>query len=600
VKAAQRFLRALEGTGDLPRSDDPLERLFRDALPAVRLELGEVEGDDPTGRLLADVPAAVAALRERRRVTVETPPADPITEPAREILFTSNVLLGLPLAPEHHAALAELPADVAQVVRAASATEQRHWFDHPIPIGVEPEANELVQGLRGLDEAAAAEGADRLTVVLSVSVTHPALREIARPYVEATLGLVPPLRTLDVVVVSEDDARGLVSQVLRPAIERWAPGTQNDARTLDVVGVDGAYGRHYSFLKAVAALWHVFVDPRVRATFKFDLDQVFPQRELLAETGRMALEHLANPDWGAMGRDGRNRPIELGMLAGALVNERDIGGGLFTPDVPIPPAPSRPSEALFYPVLPQAVSTRAEMQARDDDGPIERIHVTGGTTGIRVDALRRHRPFTPSWIGRAEDQAYMLSALGGAAPRLAYLHAPGLIMRHDKEAYAGLAIEAAHVGKLIGDDVRILEFTAYARAIERTRGVPFAATKALLDPFTGAFVSRTPVATTLRRFAHRIVEQHAAGKVEDAEAYARIGARRLAEALDATRDIDAYAARIEAERRQWHAVYDALDGLDAAVAAGDPTALDLRDRGRALLDGWRAHRRTDAEPADLA
>jgi hypothetical protein len=240
------------------------------------------------------------------------------------------------------------------------------------------------------------------------------------------------------------------------------------------------------------------------------------------------------------------------------------------------------------------------MQARDDDGPIERIHVTGGTTGIRVDALRRHRPFTPSWIGRAEDQAYMLSALGGAAPRLAYLHAPGLIMRHDKEAYAGLAIEAAHVGKLIGDDVRILEFTAYARAIERTRGVPFAATKALLDPFTGAFVSRTPVATTLRRFAHRIVEQHAAGKVEDAEAYARIGARRLAEALDATRDIDAYAARIEAERRQWHAVYDALDGLDAAVAAGDPTALDLRDRGQALLDGWRAHRRTDAEPADLA
>jgi hypothetical protein len=600
VKAAQRFLRALEGTGDLPRSDDPLERLFRDALPAVRLELGEVEGDDPTGRLLADVPAAVAALRERRRVTVETPPADPITEPAREILFTSNVLLGLPLAPEHHAALAELPADVAQVVRAASATEQRHWFDHPIPIGVEPEANELVQGLRGLDEAAAAEGADRLTVVLSVSVTHPALREIARPYVEATLGLVPPLRTLDVVVVSEDDARGLVSQVLRPAIERWAPGTQNDARTLDVVGVDGAYGRHYSFLKAVAALWHVFVDPRVRATFKFDLDQAFPQRELLAETGRMALEHLANPDWGAMGRDGRNRPIELGMLAGALVNERDIGRGLFTPDVPIPPAPSRPSEALFYPVLPQAVSTRAEMQARDDDGPIERIHVTGGTTGIRVDALRRHRPFTPSWIGRAEDQAYMLSALGGAAPRLAYLHAPGLIMRHDKEAFAGDAIAAAHVGKLIGDDVRILVFSAYADAAasdaaasdRRTPagpdgGLDRAAIGRLLDPFTGGFVSDVPVSLVLARLAMRTLRMLADGEIDDGRRYALDGARRLAEVLDATAEPDRVAERLAGERRAWDAVYDALDALEIGLAAGDERARALQARATAIIDACR-------------
>ena len=110
------------------------------------------------------------------------------------------------------------------------------------------------------------------------------------------------------------------------------------------------------------------------------------------------------------------------------------------------------------------------------DGPtacIERVHVTGGTNGILVDALRRHRPFTPSFVGRAEDQAYLLSVLGrpgdrgadGSTPRLAYVHAAGLIMRHDKEAFAGEAIAAAEAGKLLGDDVRILQFSAYAGAI---------------------------------------------------------------------------------------------------------------------------------------
>ncbi len=131
---------------------------------------------------------------------------------------------------------------------------------------------------------------------------------------------------------------------------------------------------------------------------------------------------------------------------------------------------------MFFSALPQAISTRAEMMERYD-GPaidgvgraLERIHVTGGTNGIRVDALRRHRPFTPTFVGRAEDQAYILSTLGRPGPRLAYAHAAGLIMRHDKDAFAGEAIAAAHVGKLIGDDVRILVFSAYADAAARRR-----------------------------------------------------------------------------------------------------------------------------------
>ena len=106
------------------------------------------------------------------------------------------------------------------------------------------------------------------------------------------------------------------------------------------------------------------------------------------------------------------------MIAGALVNEADLHRSLFTPDVQFPARPPSPEEHFFFSTLPQALSTEAEMMARYDgsglDGRrkcIERIHVTGGTNGILIDSWRRHRPFTPTFIGRAEDQAYILSAL---------------------------------------------------------------------------------------------------------------------------------------------------------------------------------------------
>ena len=102
------------------------------------------------------------------------------------------------------------------------------------------------------------------------------------------------------------------------------------------------------------------------------------------------------------------------------------------------------------------------MTQRASDGKIEciqRIHGTGGTNGILVDSLRKHRPFTPSLIGRAEDQSYILSVLMNPGEKLAYVHKDGLIMRHDKEAFAADAIKAASFGNLIGDYIRTLYFS---------------------------------------------------------------------------------------------------------------------------------------------
>ena len=228
--------------------------------------------------------------------------------------------------------------------------------------------------------------------------------------------------------------------------------------------------------------------------------------------------------------------------------------------------------------------------------------MTGGTNGILVDALRRHRPFTPSFVGRAEDQAYLLSVLGPSdapigerpEPRLAYAHAAGLIMRHDKEAFAGEAMAAAEAGKLIGDDVRILQFSALARVITRTAegetidaGWQAArAVKAILDPFTGCFVSRLPVTVVMLRFALRLVQAFDDGRGTLGLEMAEIGARRLDEALDFTNG-DALRNVVERERAAWSDFYDVLDALEGAIAAGDAFAIDIREQAREIVTGAR-------------
>ena len=169
------------------------------------------------------------------------------------------------------------------------------------------------------------------------------------------------------------------------------------------------------------------------------------------------------------------------------------------------------------------------------------MHVTGGTNGILVDALRRHRPFTPSFVGRAQDQAYLLSVLGvrhaalgdRPGPRLAYAHAAGLIMRHDKDAFAGEAMAAAEAGKLIGDDVRILQFSALARSMAGSAAGQTTdagwqaarAVKAILDPFTGCFVSRLPVTVVMLRFALRLAQAFDDGRGTLGLELAEIGAQ---------------------------------------------------------------------------
>ncbi|MEO1299460.1 MAG: hypothetical protein AAFW75_27530, partial [Cyanobacteria bacterium J06636_16] len=413
----------------------------------------------------------VAQLRAKRTVTISELNPDPIQNPAKQLLFTSNALLTTPLAS---ADLTGFDIAFNTGLGEAAKEPQLYWYDHPIPVGVAAESNEILYGLKHLNAAVEFERqrrpevADTVSCILSVSVTHKRLQTLGKSYLKQVLAASDPLDQLSIFAFTEADTDALTEKVLLPIVEHCCP-TDEGADLLSVFGVDGRYGRHYSFLKAIAPLWNILIDPEIKGTFKIDLDQVFPQAELVEQTGASAFEHLQTPLWGATGQDADGQSIELGMIAGALVNQKDIHQGVFTPDVKFPKGGLQPDEYIFFSKLPQALSTEAEMMTRYEasevpDGKqtcLQRIHVTGGTNGVLVDSLRRFQTFTPSFIGRAEDQAYILSALGQSG-QLGYAHASGLIMRHDKEGFAQEAIAMAKVGKQIGDYVRILMFSAYA------------------------------------------------------------------------------------------------------------------------------------------
>ena len=527
-------------------------------------------------------------LLNKRRIKITAENPQPLQHPAGQILFTSNVLLRPPLG-----AAENLDPQFKEIVQKHRAQPQQYWYDHPIPLDAPTENNEILYGLKGLDQALEFEKergnlkeGQKVTCVLSCSVTHTYLHQLARPYVRNLIQRHGAFKNLQIYLITETDCRKIIEQILQPAARQYWHG-EAAHEDFSVLGTDGEYGRHYSFLKAVAAFWHVLIDPEIEATFKIDLDQVFPQEKLVKETGHSALELFKTALWGAMGTDFKNRAVKLGMIAGALVNATDIEQSLFTPDVPDPAEPKSADEYIFFSKLPQALSTRVEMMTRYDqpglDGRhycLQRIHVTGGTNGILVKSLFDYRPFTPSFIGRAEDQAFILSVFNQGEPLLRYLHRPGLIMRHDKELFAQEAIRAAEPGKIIGDYQRVLYFSAYAKLIRQD----IKAVKDELNPFTGCFISHFPLTVVMLRFLLKGLELSRTRSPEETKTFLQIGVERLEKTIKfVSGKPSPMEKQLNREQKSWHHYYDLLQLLKGKIAAGDPFALKLQRKARQIL-----------------
>ena len=515
----------------------------------------------------------VSELRKRREIKLEKLNSSPVTDPASELIFTSNFMLTIPIS-EIMLEKADISAEVKDEIKAIMKDKQDFWFDHPVPAGIPDRNNELLYGLENLAETLDYEkkrgscpADSRLTVIISVSVTHNRLKNILHKYLDQVLKKISGLENLDIYFFTENDTENIINRILIPAAEK--AGSIETNNLMEVFGVDGEYGRHYSFLKAVAPLWKVLADSRKKGTFKIDLDQVFPENELISETGKSAFEHFMSPLWGAEGKDWKGRNIELGMIAGSLVNEKDIKKSIFEPDVSYPDKKPAGEDAVFFKQYPMALSTEAEMNLQkynDPDTCQIRYHVTGGTNGILTSALRKYRPFTPTFIGRAEDQAYILSVLFRKkdSSLIRYLHQPGLKMRHDKDAFISETIKSAKTGTYIGDLVRILAFSCYSDIA----GGGVDEFKEETDPFTGSFISRIPATLMLFKLLLHIQDKlensntKPPGNDDYIESLITAASERLTSALELFKNREKLSEKFENERNGWDCYYDIIDYIE--------------------------------------
>ena len=494
----------------------------------------------------SDAETMAHEIEKRRCLSNVKLPQAPIKKPAQELLFTTNALLAPPIDPDS----TNIPEEIRAEARRFAFLPQTFWYDHPIHLDSSLKENEILYGLSALDRAMAYEVQagllgrnERLDVVISISVTHEGMENLALRFLKVLIQRHLKLRHLRVFLFDEIRCQKIIKCLC-----------SGDSATLHVFGVNGSYGRHYSFLKAVLLLWKMTINPRARFSFKFDLDQVFDQSKLLFHTGKSALAAICNPIWGgsALDRDGRN--VDLGMLAGGLINKEDSFNGLFVPDVKRPDynqyLDRLDSRRIFCPQWPQAIST--EIEILQEKNAYQRIHVTGGTTGITAEALQKWHPFTPSFINRAEDQAYGLSTLAKEG-YLGHLHANGLIMRHDKDMFATRSIENAHAGKMIGNIERLLLFSHYAKF----HRLGFDHVQDHLWPFTSCYVHSQAVGLSGLIFALD-------GAVQGGDFVAQ-GAPRLQNCLNFCQNRIKH--QFDFEQSGWETVYTCL--ASQTNASGD-------------------------------
>lgn len=432
---------------------------------------------------LLDYDETIKRVREKKRIKVSKLDEPIIKNPFKEILITSNVLLTMPEDKD------KIPYEYKS--RIDFEEKQKYWYDHPVPIDTPDSKNEIIYGLTKLNESLSFETDEKITVVLSISCTHESLNNIAKRYLRNILNKYE-MPHLKIYAFIEDDVHNLIDLL---------DITQSKKENMKkIIGVQGKYGRHYSFLKAVSVFWKYYVDQNIKATFKIDLDQVFDQKKLHKYTGKLAFEIFKDKYWGSVGINEKGEEINLGMIAGSLVNDDDIKKSLFEPDIKKEDDTKiKYDKYIFNSQKPQYISSIAEMGTRykKKDNPIIRYHVTGGTNGILVEDLLKYQPFTPSFIGRAEDQAFILSVIGEKVhgKYLRYYHNDKLVMRHDKHNLLKKTIEKSKTSKLVGDYERILLFSYYADKILDN----YDYIKEELFPFTGCFITKIPFLTVYFR-----------------------------------------------------------------------------------------------------
>ena len=385
----------------------------------------------------------------------------PAPEPPRpeEIVFQLN---GLYTTPDP-----ELQADA----KAPSPTDYGRRiadYDHPVPLYAEGEEHELAGCLKELDldigfeksKGTLAAG-HRLSVIVSISVTHEGLEEPVTIWVEETVRRLG-LKNLAVFLLSELTVEAISNELLE--------------KRFDVFTVRGEYAAHFNALKYVQLLFERGLG--CRAGFKLDTDEGIRSRELYEATGKSWLSTLCHPFWGGSGVDCEGREATLGFGVGEYVNNTDIlrlgyEDALREPDVKVPG--SYGTENIFFnKQFAHGRATALYNRFNRIEDCVSHPVLKGGGYGITNESLAGSLPFCLSVVGRAEDQQFYFH---GLSMGLRGLFNPNLRIAHYKERVRSRE-QGTEARRFAGDMYRLLLFSKIADHL----GV-----KKDIDPMPGVF-----------------------------------------------------------------------------------------------------------------
>lgn len=413
-------------------------------------------------------------------------------------------------------------------------------YDHPVPLFAPAEEHELIGCLKELDEDIAYEKEcgvlpkdHVVTVVVSVSVTHPYLDDVAGRWLRELLGGAG-YRHLRILFLTEGALRWCQSELFM--------------KEYPVFSVLGSYARHFNALKYFQLLLERGFG--LRAGFKLDTDEGIRSRELKEITGRSWFQTLCHPLWGGRATDWKGRTFELGVNEGEYVDSRDIdrlgyAGALREPDVKIP-ATLLGEELFFQKSLAHGRATTLYNRA-GDNAPLSHPVVKGGGYGITNAALRLATPFAHSRTGRAEDQQFYFSAIANGVKGI---FAPNLRIAHYKSSVAK-AEEKTEAGRLIGDLLRLLLFHYL---------IPAFGVKEDVDPMPGVFATRLARPLALFHLVYRSWCMHNRGKERVASELLQRGIPQLMEMVRLI-DSGTVGRELKLEQAEWRELVQEIDGV---------------------------------------
>ena len=153
-----------------------------------------------------------------------------------------------------------------------------------------------------------------------------------------------------------------------------------------------------------------------------------------------------------------------------------------------------------------------------------------------------------------------------------------------KHSFAGEAIKEAETGKIIGDYLRILLFSFYARML------PWSVNriKSELDPFTGCFISNIPYTIVYLRFVLLISSLFNKEDEENTNNAIRLLKEGIPRLLNHIEKLGSKNNELQQkylnESKGWHLFYDILDIAERQIKSNDKWMKDIKNKAIKLME----------------